>query len=197
MSHIAIELYKRGMVKIGRFKLSSGLESPFYIDLRRLYSYPDLVEVVVEEVSRRINIDDYDAIVGIATSGLALASFIACRYRKPLAYVRIERKEHGTQSLVEGDVESKCVVIVDDVATTGKSIEHAYRALVNAKAYPRAAFVVVDREQGAKELLSSYGLKLHYIMTARELFQVLKDSGYIDEETYKAIMDYIASTRVQ
>ncbi|MEM1679541.1 MAG: hypothetical protein QXO80_03185 [Thermosphaera sp.] len=32
------KLYRHGMVELGKFKLSSGLEGPFHIDMRRLYS---------------------------------------------------------------------------------------------------------------------------------------------------------------
>jgi orotate phosphoribosyltransferase len=91
MSWLAIELHKHGMVKIGRFKLTSGLESPYYIDLRQLYSYPELRNRVVRELIERFEVIRYsDVIVGIATGGLALAAFIAAKLDKPLAYVRIE-----------------------------------------------------------------------------------------------------------
>lgn len=191
MSWLAIELYRKGMVKIGRFRLSSGLESPFYIDLRKLYSYPEVVENVVSMVMNNINLSEYDGITGIVTSGLALASFIACKARKPLSYVRIERKEHGTKSLVEGDVALKNVLIVDDVATTGSSIEHAYLAVREQGGNPTGVFVVIDREQGARERLSRYGLRFYSLLTARELFNILRNKGYIDEGKYSEIIEYL------
>ncbi len=191
MSWLAIELYKKGMVKIGQFKLSSGLESPFYIDLRKLYSYPELMENVINTTLNIINLDEYDGITGIATSGLVLASFIACKTKKPLSYVRLERKEHGTKSLVEGDVTSKNILIVDDVATTGSSIEYAYLAIKELGGNPIGVFVVIDREQGAKERLSKYGLKFYYLLTAKELFNILRNEGYIDEEKYSKIVEYL------
>ncbi len=195
MSWLAIELYRKGMVKIGQFKLSSGLESPFYIDLRKLYSYPEIIETVVNAAINTINLDEYDNIAGIATSGLALASFIACKARKPLSYVRIERKEHGTKSLVEGDVASKNILIVDDVATTGGSLEHAYLALREHGGNPTGVFVVIDREQGARERLGRYGLRFYLLLTAKELFSILRNEGYIDEEKYNKIIEYLKRYR--
>ncbi|MEM0002220.1 MAG: phosphoribosyltransferase family protein, partial [Desulfurococcaceae archaeon] len=129
MSWLAIELYKRGIIKLGKFRLTSGLESPYYIDLRQLYSYPDILEKLVDDLILLANFDEYEALVGIATSGIVLASFIACKVKKSLSYVRIEKKAHGTQALVEGDVRGKRCLIIDDVATTGGSIEHAYNAV--------------------------------------------------------------------
>ncbi|ADM28202.1 orotate phosphoribosyltransferase [Ignisphaera aggregans DSM 17230] len=195
MSWLAIELYRKGMVKIGQFKLSSGLESPFYIDLRRLYSYPELMENIINMALNTINLDEYDGITGIATSGLVLASFIACRTKKPLSYVRLERKEYGTKSLVEGDVVSKKILIVDDVATTGSSIEYAYLAVKEQGGNPIGVFVVIDREQGARERLGRYGLRFYSLLTARELFDILRNEGYIDEEKYNEIIEYLKGYR--
>uniref|UniRef100_A0A7C2VPJ9 Orotate phosphoribosyltransferase n=1 Tax=Ignisphaera aggregans TaxID=334771 RepID=A0A7C2VPJ9_9CREN len=192
MSWLAVELYKREMVKLGRFKLTSGLESPYYIDLRQLYSYPDLVERLVDELIKKIDFSYYDTLVGVATSGIVLASFLACRLRKPLSYVRIERKMHGTQSLVEGIVSGKRCLIVDDVATTGGSIERACIAVKEAGGVPVATLVVIDREQGAREKVERLGLKFYSYMTASELFRHLYENKIIDEKQYNDILTYIA-----
>jgi orotate phosphoribosyltransferase len=198
MSWLAVELYKHGMVKIGSFKLTSGLESPYYIDLRQLYSYPELRNRVVEELIKRFEvITRCDVVVGIATSGLVLATLIAVRLNKPLSYVRIERKEHGTRSLVEGNVSEKAVVIVDDVATTGGSIEHAAIALKSSRAIPLAAVTVVDREQGARQRLKSIGIELHSLITSREIFESLHSAKLITTEEYEKIMNYINGIRTE
>jgi orotate phosphoribosyltransferase len=192
MSWLAIELYKCGMVKIGSFKLTSGLESPYYIDLRQLYSYPELRSRVVEELIERFEIlRSSDVVVGIATSGLALAAFIAAKLNKPLAYVRIERKEHGSRSLVEGNVSGKTVVIVDDVATTGGSLEHAVTALESLGAIPLAAVTVVDREQGARQRLKNIGIELYSLITSREIFEFLYSAKIIAAEDYERVISYI------
>jgi orotate phosphoribosyltransferase len=192
MSWLAIELYKCGMVKIGSFKLTSGLESPYYIDLRQLYSYPELRSRVVEELIERFEIlKSSDVVVGIATSGLALAAFIAAKLNKPLAYVRIERKEHGSRSLVEGNVSGKTVVIVDDVATTGGSLEHAVTALESLGAIPLAAVTVVDREQGARQRLKNIGIELYSLITSREIFEFLYSAKIIAAEDYERVISYI------
>jgi len=192
MSWLAIELYKCGMVKIGSFKLTSGLESPYYIDLRQLYSYPELRSRVVEELIERFEIlKSSDVVVGIATSGLALAAFIAAKLNKPLAYVRIERKEHGSRSLVEGNVSGKTVVIVDDVATTGGSLEHAVTALKSLGAIPLAAVTVVDREQGARQRLKNIGMELYSLITSREIFEFLYSAKIIAAEDYERVISYI------
>lgn len=192
-----VDLYKYGMIKIGSFRLTSGLESPYYIDLRLLYSFPELRNRVISEIISRFSIlKQCDVVLGIATSGLVLASIIADRLVKPLAYVRIEKKEHGTRSLVEGIVSDKDVVIVDDVATTGGSIEHAVAAVKGVGGRPVAAVTVIDREQGARERLRKYGIELYSLVTAREIFDTLYSNGYIEFDTYNKIIRYIQDTNV-
>lgn len=191
MSWLSLELYRHGMIKIGRFKLSSGIESPFYIDLRKLYSYPKLRERVVDELLAKVPINSVDIVVGVATAGIALASLIACRSGKPMAYVRLERKEHGLGGLVEGEVGGMRSAIIDDVATTGESIERAYRALIEAGSLPLMAVVVVDREQGAMERVERLGIKLYKLVTAREIFEHLYLAGVINRDTYDSAIEYL------
>lgn len=196
MSWLPIELYNYGMIKFGRFKLTSGIDSPYYIDLRRLYSYPKLAKRVALEIIERFNvIREVDAIVGVATAGIPLATYIAVLSEKPLAYIRSERKAHGMESLVEGDVVGRKTAIVDDVATTGGSIERAWNALTSAGSKPIAAIVIVDREQGAREKLSRLGLKFFSLITAREMFSELYKAGVINESLLRELIEYVEKAR--
>ncbi len=195
MQELIHELYKVGVVKIGSFVLSSGITSPFYIDMRRIYSYPKIMRLIIDEVSKRVDLTQYDVLVGVATSGVALAAFVAAVTNKPMAYVRLERKDHGMLSQVEGEVEGRTSLIVDDVATTGDSIIKTYEILKNAGAVPTGALVVVDREQGAEERVRSLGMRYHYVMTARQLFNTLKNDGLLNGAIYEEIMKYLESYR--
>ncbi|MGC8953657.1 MAG: orotate phosphoribosyltransferase [Desulfurococcus sp.] len=191
MSWISIELYKRGMVKIGRFKLSSGIESPFYIDMRRLYMYPDLARMIILELTRRVKLDDIDVVVGVATAGIPLATYVSYLTNKPMAYVRVEKKNHGTSSLIEGDVTGLRTLILDDVSTTGSSILKAVEAILEAGGIPVRVAVLVDREQGAREVLASRGIELFRLITAREVFRDLYAHGLINEATYRELLEYL------
>ncbi len=193
MSWLPVELYKHGMVKIGEFKLSSGLTSPFYIDIRKLYSYPDLARRVVIELASRIPLDNIDVIAGVETAGIPLATYLSCITGKPLVYVRKEKKQHGTKSAVEGDVNGKRVVVVDDVVTTGASLLRAIQNVREEGGIPVYAVVVVDRNQGARELLKSNGVELISLTTALDIFRELYLKGFIDVETYLNITNYIKS----
>jgi len=189
-----IQLYKLGLIKIGQFKLSSGKESPFYIDLRELISYPKLLKKIASAIVDSVrNEIDFDVIAGIATGGIPLASYISCIYDIPMAYVRKEEKYHGTQKLVEGNVRGKRILLVDDVATTGGSLKRAINALRAEQGQVNYAIVIVDREQGAKQLLNKLNVTLKSLITAREIFAVLYRNNFIKKNTYVKILNYISS----
>ncbi len=196
MSWFVKEFYRVGIIRFGKFKLSSGIESPYYIDLRRLYSFPDLAFKVINELIKIINVE-YNAVAGVATGGIPLAAYIAFTKRIPLGYVRVERKSHGMESKVEGVLEGRKVLIVDDVATTGQSLLTSAKALKALNANVVAAAAVVDREQGAREVLASEGIKLYTLITVTEIFNVLLKEGLIDNATYREVMEYTLRFKVR
>ncbi len=195
MSWIAADLYRRGMVKLGLFKLTSGLESPFYIDLRRLYSYPELAVRVVERALSTVPFHGVEVVAGVETAGIPLAAFLACRTGLAMAYVRKNRKNHATGQAVEGDVANKRVMVVDDVVTTGGTLLRSINYLREAGATVVRALVVVDREQGARRLLASNGVEFYALTTAREIFETLWREGLIAHEDYRRVVDYLDSFR--
>lgn len=193
MSWIPIEMYKYGMIKFGKFKLTSGIESPYYIDVRKLYSYPELARRVVSELIAKIPLDAFEVLAGVESAGIPLAAYISCLTGKPLAYVRKEPKKHGTGNVVEGEVTNRRVAIVDDVVTTGSSLIKAIDNLLNVNAKPVMAVVIVDREQGGKKLLESRGIKLYALLTTTEIFTILFNNGIISREIYDSVLNYIKS----
>ena len=197
MRDIIRELYRIGVVKVGRFVLSSGIESPFYINLRILPSFFQLFKKIVDLVIDKFRdvIYSSDVIVGVATGGIPLASFISCLSGRGLGYVRGKEKGYGVSGMVEGVVDGKKVLIVDDVATTGSSLLNAFNVLRENNADVIGALVLVDREQGAKEKLEKAGLKFYSLWRVREIFEILAEEELIDMRSYKEIMSYLDSFR--
>ncbi len=171
---LARALYERGMIKFGRFKLTSGRESTIYVDLRPLPSYPDVFKEVVELLTSKVK---EEVVCGIAVGGLPLATAVAYRLSIPLIYVRKERKEHGTKSLLEGYVKPGTrVLVMDDVATTGGSLLRAVEEVRELGGIVERALVVVDRRQGADEALQRYGIRLESLTTLPEIVERLLPS---------------------
>ena len=60
------------------------------------------------------------------------------------------------------------MVIVDDVATTGKALLEAKEALDKAQVEIVKAIVIVDRMEGAAQALTQAGVRLESIFTIRD-----------------------------
>ncbi len=170
------KLLKKEALKKGRFILSSGKVSNYYLDGRVITLTPEgayLVATIILGLARTKNI----AAIGGPTLGAdPIVGAIAClsHMRKaPLKtfIVRKSAKEHGMQRRIEGPKLKKNdrVVLVDDVATTGKALIEAKEALDKLGVRVNLAVVIVDRQEGAKENLKKAGLKLESIFQIKNL----------------------------
>ncbi len=154
-----------GAVKFGDFVLASGQKSDHYIDLKAVLMVGrviDLIGSMFYDLTKPLAVD---AIGGLETAAIPIAVSTVLAYHQDHKYesrphgffVRKEPKKHGTgpRSLIEGRCwKDDRVFVVEDVATTGGSILRAVEACRNAGAVVIGAGVVVDRMQGARELLA-------------------------------------------
>ena len=114
------------------FTWASGWKSPIYCDNRKTLSYPRIRTFIRQEIVKTIdeNFGRPDLIAGVATGGIAQAALVAQEFGLPLIYVRPNKKAHGTQSQIEGVVESgQSVIVIEDLVSTGNSSLMAVDAL--------------------------------------------------------------------
>jgi orotate phosphoribosyltransferase len=192
VKEFAIFLQESGAIKFGNFKLSSGKDSAYYIDLRLVPSYPHqfrkMMKAFQNLISEKIGLDSFDCIASVPTSGLVIASALSIETVKPLIYIRQKPKEYGTSSVIEGKVsEGSRILLIDDVGTTGLSLMNAIKALKDVKMVVIAAFVIVNRFEGARELLASQNVKLYELTDVLTLSNILYDTKLLDEQTLSRI----------
>ena len=192
VKEFAIFLQESGAIKFGNFKLSSGKESAYYVDLRLVPSFPHQFRKMVKSlqnlISEKIGLDNFDYIASVPTSGLVIASALAIETVKPLIYIRQKPKDYGTGSLIEGKIsKGSKVVLVDDVGTTGHSLLDAVRALKDAKIEVDSAFVIVNRLEGARENLENEKVKLYEITDILAISNALYAEKILDEQTLNRI----------
>ena len=192
VKEFAIFLHESGAIKFGNFKLSSGKESPYYIDLRIVPSFPHQFRKMIKNlqnlISDKIGLDNFDCIASVPTSGLVIASALAIETVKSLVYIRQKPKDYGTGSLLEGKIQERSrIVLVDDVGTTGLSMLNAIKVLKDAKMIVTDAFVIVNRCEGAKELLAGENVRLHEITDIITISSTVHNAKLLDEQTFQRI----------
>jgi orotate phosphoribosyltransferase len=189
-------LNKVGALQFGIFKLTSGKISPYYIDLRIIPSFPDIFRDVCNSCAQLINsevgTENFDRIAGIPIAGIPFASQIAFALKKPFLYSRQAAKLHGRERRVEGIlVSGDRVLIVDDLVTTGLTIQKAADAVRAEGGVVTDAVAFLDREEGGKEKLEKDGIRLHTLLKISEVADALYEMGAIDEENLKIIKKQI------
>lgn len=202
------------VLKFGDFTLKSGRKSPFFMNagayvtgtqLRRLGEY------YARAIHDRYGLD-FDVLFGPAYKGIPLSvattMAISELYGKEIRYCsnRKEVKDHGDTGILLGSKlqDGDRVVIIEDVTTSGKSIEETFPILTSqAKVEIKGLMVSLNRmERGLDseksalaEIREKYGFDADAIVTMEEVVEFLynkpyKGSVYIDDTLKGAIDTY-------
>jgi orotate phosphoribosyltransferase len=111
------------------FTWASGWKSPIYCDNRLSLSFPEVRNLIRDQMVRSIMhyFPMAEAIAGVATAGIPQGALIANELDLPFIYVRSKPKGHGMENMIEGNVVpgQKVVVIEDLVSTGGSSLKAA------------------------------------------------------------------------
>lgn len=199
------------VLKFGDFTLKSGRKSPFFMNaggyvtgtqLRRLGEY------YAKAIHDNYGLD-FDVLFGPAYKGIPLSvattMAISSLYGKDVRYCsnRKEVKDHGDTGILLGSKlkDGDRVVIIEDVTTSGKSIEETFPILkAQADVDIKGLMVSLNRmEKGQSsksalvEIREKYGFDAHAIVTMEEVVEYLynreyKGKIYIDD-TLKAAID--------
>lgn len=156
------------VVQTGDFVLASGKKSSYFVNIKRASTDPKVLREIAKEMAAHV--DDDMKIAGMALGAVPLAVAVALETDRPFVMVRKEPKDHGTRDLIEGDVlPGERFLIVEDVATTGGSTMRVVSALREKGANVKKVVVVVDRQEGATEMLAQNGIELVSIFKAKDL----------------------------
>lgn len=189
---IIVQLYEHECIKIGSFVLKSGLTSPFYIDLRRVISFPSLFELVIHAYCDIIALLKFDCIAGIPTAALPFAATVAQALKVPMIYPRISKKQHGINSEIEGAFESgKKVLLLDDLITKGSSKEEALEILQSAHLQVKDIVVLICRSYNAVADMNQLKVNLHYVLHIDEIIDYGVANDYIDETQLAQIREFL------
>jgi orotate phosphoribosyltransferase len=200
------------VLKFGEFTLKSGRKSPFFMNagayvtgaqLKRLGEY--YAKAIHDTYG-----DDFDVLFGPAYKGipLSVAATIAYSelYGKEIRYCsnRKEEKDHGDTGILLGSKlkDGDRVVIIEDVTTSGKSIEETFPILKRQADVEIVGLMVsLNRMEVGKggsksaldEIKELYGFDANAIVTMAEVVEHLYNRPYkgniIIDDTLKAAID--------
>lgn len=189
-------LHKIGAIRFGAFKLTTGKMSPYYIDLRIVPSFPDAFqkvrELYINLINKGVGERNFDRIAGIPTAGIAFASLIANHFKKPFLYVRKGKRLHGRRRRIEGILMlGDHVLPIDDLITTGSSLNRAVKAIRAEGGVVNDAVVLLDREEGGKEKLAKNNVTLHCLLKISEAAHKLYKLEAISEDQLKTVLKQV------
>ena len=207
------------VLKFGDFTLKSGRKSPFFMNAGAYVTGTQLRKLG-EFYARAIHETfglEFDILFGPAYKGIPLAVVTAVAfselYGKEVKYCcdRKEEKDHGADKgailgykIQDGDK----VVIIEDVTTSGKSIEEVYPKIKAMETNPGAIKIVgeivsLNREERAPDTTKSalevitekYGFPAYAIVTMSDVIEALYTDGdkkVITEDIKKELDAYYA-----
>ena len=202
------------VLKFGDFTLKSGRKSPFFMNAGAYVTGTQLGrlgEYYAKAIHDNFG-DDFDVLFGPAYKGIPLGVATAIAYSKlygiDVRYCsnRKEVKDHGDTGILLGSKlkDGDRVVMIEDVTTSGKSIEETY-PIIKAQADVEIKGLIVSLNRMEKglhsdgsaldEIRETYGFDAAAIVTMAEVTEYLynKEVGgrvLIDDEMKKSIDAY-------
>lgn len=197
------------VLKFGDFTLKSGRKSPFFMNAGAYVTGSQLKrlgEFYAKAIHEHYG-DDFDVLFGPAYKGIPLgvATVIAFYnlYGKEIRYCsnRKEEKDHGDAGILLGSKikDGDRVVIIEDVTTSGKSIEETF-PIIKEQGDVEIIGLMVSLNRMEKGLTSDktaideikekYGFDANAIVSMDEVVEYLTAEGKLDDELKGRIDEY-------
>ena len=141
-------LEESGAVLHGHFLLSSGRHSDVYFEKFRVLTQPHVLTALCTEIAAHFSDKEFDYVAGPTTGGIIIAFDVARQMGVPAIYVETE---DGAKTLRRGQTipTGAKVLVVDDVLTTGLSVNETITAIAKAGGGVGGVGVLIDRAQRA------------------------------------------------
>ncbi|MGB3403294.1 MAG: bifunctional orotidine-5'-phosphate decarboxylase/orotate phosphoribosyltransferase [Microcoleaceae cyanobacterium] len=187
---LILQLYDIGCIIFGDHVQASGETFPYYIDLRRIISIPQIFHQIVEAYTKILKQLTFDRIAGIPYGSLPTATGLALKLEKPMIFPRKEVKKHGTGRLIEGHFQpGETIVVVDDILITGSSVIKGAAKLESAGLKIKDIVVLIDHGNNVIEKLAEKGYQGHAVLNLTEIAETLYQANRIESQQLELLID--------
>ncbi len=160
------------------FVLTSGHKSPVYVDCRKIISYKNERNTILNYAvqyfkEKKLN---FEILAGGETAGIPYAAFLAERLQKKMIYIRKKPKNFGKNQQIEGNiVEGQKAILIEDLATDGRSKAVFVEAMRKSRLIVSDIFVIFyyDIFDITKTPLASLNIKIHSLCSWKNIINVL------------------------
>ena len=173
---IKIESIKFSFAK--PFTLTSGEKSPVYVDCRKLISFVNERNIILnfaKDYFKENNLE-FDLMAGGETAGIPYAAFLSEKMQKKMIYIRKKPKGFGKDNQIEGFYKKgQKAILIEDLATDGGSKILFVEALRKSGLIVSDIFVVFyyDIFKLSKSPISNINVKLHSLCTWKNVIDVI------------------------
>jgi len=168
-------LLEKSVVRGRLFTLASGKTSDFYVDARVTTLDAEGAALCGRIFFQMLAAYAVDAVGGYSIGAdpiVAAIAVVSHQEKRPLPafIIRKEEKSHGTRKMIEGNFRSGMrVALFDDVITSGGSIIKGAKQVEAEGGRVEVVMAVLDREEGGREAIESYGYRFQPIFTKKDL----------------------------
>ena len=179
------------------FTLTSGLKSPVYVDCRKIISFTEERDFIIDksiQYLKEMNIDN-ELIAGGETAGIPYAALISQKLKKPMIYIRKKPKGFGINKQIEGEFKkNQSTLLVEDLATDGGSKVTFVNAIRDANLIVKDIFVIFyyDIFDFEKSDLSKLNVRIHSLCTWKNIIIYLEKNNVYTETEIHSLKEFLS-----
>ena len=180
------------------FTLTSGLKSPVYVDCRKIISFIDERELIMNEALSYFekNKIQFDLVAGGETAGIPYAAIISEKIKKRMVYIRKKPKGFGQNQQIEGHFrEKEKAILIEDLATDGGSKVVFVEAMRKARLIVNDIFVIFyyDIFNLENSVLSKLNVNIHSLCTWKDIISVIEKKNSYKENDIKNLKKFLSN----
>jgi len=196
---IAEKLINIGSVQFSfnnHFTLTSGLKSPVYVDCRKIISFVNERNFIINEAVNyfKTNNLQFDLVAGGETAGIPYAAMIAEKTKKPMLYIRKKPKDFGKNQQIEGEFKERAnAILIEDLATDGGSKVVFVEAMRKAGLTVKDIFVIFyyDIFNFEDSVLSKLDVKIHSLCTWKNIISVIEKRNLYNQNDIHNLKNFL------